>query len=188
MTVHSSAFSSCIPFTVSVLLICSFSIVTVLCDESNDGKCVSLVNGPFDFCTKGGYNNTLPFPKEFTAKLQADFATFLPYVIKRWANCSTLSLATAMECSFFVPKCGSKGKRVYPCRRVCGELLKHCQNQTDNMSEIYMDFFLASCLILPNETASSDKCFEPLNFTSNNNVPSKSFACVESVYFSVSHR
>ncbi|CAH3149633.1 unnamed protein product [Pocillopora meandrina] len=172
MPVHSPALPGCFLIKIIVLLICSLSILTVVCDESIEGKCVSLANGHFDFCTKGGYNSTLSFPKVFTAKRQAEVAGFLTFMIEEWRNCSTLSLVTAMECSFFVPKCSSKGTRVYPCRRVCGELLKQCQNDTSDYRELYMDLLLASCLILPNETASSEKCFEPPGFTPNNNISS----------------
>lgn len=173
MPVHSPALPGCFLIKIIVLLICSLSILTVVCDESLEGKCVSLADGHFDFCTKGGYNSTLSFPKEFTAKRQAEVAGFLTFMIEEWRNCSTLSLVTAMECSFFVPKCSSKGTRVYPCRRVCGELLKQCQNYTSDYRELYMDLLLAWCLILPNETASSEKCFEPPGFTPNNNISSK---------------
>ncbi|KAL9963462.1 hypothetical protein ACROYT_G026973 [Oculina patagonica] len=77
-----------------------------------------------------------------------------------------------MECSFFFPKC-SAGKRVLPCRRVCGELLKQCMNQMGNtFREVYVDFVLAECTLLPNENPSSNKCFEPPNFTTNDSVPS----------------
>ena len=166
MNVHSAViFLSCI-------LLCS--VVIVFC-EPNGGQCLSIVNGPFDICTKAGYNNTLPLPKEFTEELKIDFATFLTLVIAPWKNCSSLSLAAAIECSFFFPKC-SRGKRVLPCKRVCGELMKQCMKQWGNdYREIYMDFVLAECLMLPNETASSDTCFEPPKFTTNDSVPSKYF-------------
>lgn len=166
MNVHSAViFSSCI-------LLCS--VVTVFCGP-NDGQCLSLVNGPFDICTNAGYNNTLPLPKELTEHLQNELAIFLSRVIAPWQNCSSLSLAAAMECSFFFPKC-SKGKRVLPCKRVCGELMKQCQKQLGNdYREIYMDFVLAECLMLPDEKASSDTCFEPPKFTTNDSVPSKYF-------------
>jgi len=38
--------------------------------------------------------------------------------------------------------------------------------------EIFLDLMLSSCLSLPNEDPSSDKCFEPPNFTTNNSIPS----------------
>lgn len=165
MNLHSEVFLSC-------LLLCG--VATVLC-ESTDGQCTSLVNGPFDICTKAGYNDTLPFPKALTEQLKTELAVFLPRVIKPWLNCSSWSLAATMECSFFFPKC-STGKRVLPCRRVCGELLKQCMNQVGNdRREIFMNFLLAECMLLPNEKASSDKCFEPPNFTTNDSVPSKFF-------------
>lgn len=172
MPVYSTELPSCFFIKIRALLICSLGVLTVVHGESIEGKCVSLSNGHFDFCTKGGYNSTLSFPKEFTAERQAQMAEFLMFIIEQWRNCTTTSLATAMECSFFLPKCSSEGTRVYPCRRVCGELLKQCQKDTGEFRELYMDLFLASCLILPNETASSEKCFEPPGFSPNNNVSS----------------
>ena len=163
-SLNASIFSSCI-------LLCS--VVTIFC-ESDDGKCISLVGGPFDICTKAGYNNTLPLRKEVTDQLKSDLATYLPYYIRPWENCSSVDLATALECSFFFPKCNSEGKRVLPCRRVCGELLKQCMNQPgEDYREIHMDFVLAQCLTLPNEKASSNKCFEPPYFATNDSVSSK---------------
>jgi len=153
------------------ILLCS--VVTILC-LSNDGKCISLVGGPFDICTKAGYNNTLPLREELTDKLKSDVAKYLPYYIRTWENCSSGDLAAALECSFYFPKCNSEGKRVLPCRRVCGELLKNCLNSSSqDYREILMNFVLAQCLSLPNEAASSAKCFEPPNFSTNDSVPSK---------------
>lgn len=173
MNLHSAVFLSCI-------LLCS--VVTIFC-ESNDGQCTSLVNGPFDICTKAGYNDTLPFPEELTDKLKTEFAAFLPRIIKPWQNCSSWSLAAAVECSFYFPKC-SAGERVVPCRRVCGELLKQCSSQVGNdYREIYMDFVLAECTMLPNGKAGSDRCFEPPNFTTNDSVPSKYFILLYSLFY-----
>ena len=179
MKLHWAVFVSCILF-----LACN--VVPVLC-ASTDGQCISLVNGPFDICTKAGYNNTLPYPKELTEKTKNDIARYLPRFINYWENCSAPTLATTMECAYIVPKC-SQGKRVYPCRRVCGELLKRCntnlQMDDDNVyREIYMDFVLATCVVLPNATASSNKCYEPPNFTTNNSVPSEYFSTVSRLIF-----
>lgn len=164
MNLHLAVLSCCI-------LLCS--VATISC-ESNDGKCISLVNGPFDICTKAGYNNTLPFPKELTDELQTSIATFLPHVINPWINCSSVELAATLECSFIFPKCNSEGKRVLPCRRVCGELLKQCYSQTGpEYLEIFKDMILAECLTLPDEKPSTKKCFEPPNFTANDSVKSE---------------
>ena len=164
MSLTPTVFSSC-------LLLCS--VVTIVC-ESNDGKCTSLVGGPFDICTKPGYNNTLPFREEVTDKLLSDLATYLPYFIRTWEDCSSVELGATLECSFYFPKCNSEGKRMLPCRRVCGELLKRCLNHSgEDYREVLMNFVLAQCLSLPNETANSKKCFEPPNFSSNDGIPSK---------------
>ena len=175
MNPHSAVLSCC------TLLCC---VVIITC-ESNDGKCVSLVNGPFDICTKAGYNNTLPFPKELTAEFQTDLGIFLDIIISPWKNCSSVELAAALECSFLLPKCNSEGKRVLPCRRVCGELLKQCYNQTIQSGpeylEIFMNVILSECLTLPDENPSTKKCFEPPNFTTNDSVKSK-YSFIYSVF------
>ncbi|XP_020601605.1 uncharacterized protein LOC110040668 [Orbicella faveolata] len=166
MNLHLAVLSYCI-------LSCSVVIITC---ESNDGKCVSLVDGPFDICTKAGYNNTLPFPKELTAELQTELAEFLTVIISPWKNCSPVELAAALECSFLFPKCNSQGRPVLPCRRVCGELLKQCYNQTVQTGPEYLEIFvnviLSECLTLPDEKPSTKKCFEPPNFTTNDSVKS----------------
>ena len=163
------------------LAICSYCAllcsVVIISSESNDGKCVSLVNGPFDICTRAGYNNTLIFPKELTAEWQTEIAVYLALIIRPWENCSSLELAAALECSFLFPKCNSEGKPVLPCRRVCGELLKQCYNQTiqrgSEYLEIFMNGMLSECLNLPDENPSTKKCFEPPNFTTNDTVKSE---------------
>lgn len=175
MSLIASVFSRCI-------LLCSF--VTIVC-ESNDGKCISLVGGPFDICTKAGYNNTLPLRQEVTDIMLSDLAAYLPFFIRAWENCSSVELGAAMECSFYFPKCNSEGRRVLPCRRVCGELLKHCLSySSQDYHEVLMNFVLVQCLSLPNETASSKKCFEPPNFTTNDSVPSKYFT-LQYTFFTV---
>ena len=165
MNLIATVFSSC-------MLLCS--VVTIFC-EADDGKCIRLVGGPFDICTKAGYNNTLPLGEEVTDELLSALEAYLPYFITAWENCSSVELGAALECSFYFPKCNSEGKRVLPCRRVCGELLKHCLNHSgqEDFREVVMNFVLAQCLSLPNETASSKKCLEPPNFTTNDSVPSE---------------
>lgn len=167
MNLHLAIFAYC-------TLLCS---VVIISSGSNDGKCVSLVNGPFDICTRAGYNNTLSFPKELTAEWQSEIAVFLALIISPWENCSSVELAAALECSFLFPKCNSEGKPVLPCRRVCGELLKQCYNQTIQTGpeylEIFMNGMLSECLNLPDENPSTKKCFEPPNFTTNDTVKSE---------------
>ena len=167
--------------------ILSCGVVIIIC-ESNEGKCVSLVDGPFDICTKAGYNNTLPFPKELTAELQTELAGLLAFLIYSWRNCSSVDLAAALECSFLFPKCSAEGRMVLPCRRVCGELLKQCYNHTVQTGpesvEISMNIILSECLALPDEKPSTKKCFEPPNFSTNDSVKSEySILCSVSKVF-----
>ena len=161
----------------SSLLSCvllSSVFVSVLCvsNQSNDGKCASLVNSPFEICTTAGYNYTLPLPEKL-GPLKIEIGRLLNSLVKTWHNCSTYSVAAAMECSVLFPKCSAEGKRVYPCRRVCGEFLKQCMNEMDDDYDLYLDFVLSLCLSLPNETSVHNNCFEPPNFTTNDSVPSK---------------
>ena len=156
----------------SCVLLCI--VFTSVFRESIGGKCASLVNSPFAICTTAGYNYTLPFPPKLTGRLKAIIGRFLTSRITTWSNCSKYNVAAAMECSLTFPKCVEE-KRVYPCRRVCGEFLKQCMDTVDEFRSIYMDIFLTLCLSLPNGKPSDDKCFEPPNFTTNDSIPSKLF-------------
>jgi len=74
-----------------------------------------------------------------------------------------------MICHYVIPQC-SEGKRVYPCKRVCGELLKQCE---EKIEEPFIGYFIASCHVLPDELSSSGKCFEPPNFSTNDSIKGK---------------
>lgn len=159
----------------SYVLLCS--VFVSVCD-SHDGKCVSLVNSPLDICTAAGYNYTLPLPEKLVP-IKKEVGGLLNDIISTWSNCSTFSVAAAMECSLMFPKCSAEGKRVYPCRRVCGEFLKKCMNKMDDFRDHYLDIVLSMCLSLPNETSVGGNCFEPPNFTTNDSVPSKYRSSIE---------
>ena len=154
----------------SCILLCSV-FISILC-ELNDGKCESLVNGPFDICTTAGYNYTLPIPKKLTAQVKTDLGWFITRFITIWSNCSKYNVAAAIECSYMIPKCSS-GKRVLPCRRVCGEFLKQCMNKLDDVRDLHLEFTLSLCLSLPDDKPNDDKCFEPPNFSTNDSAPSE---------------
>lgn len=68
-------------------------------------------------------------------------------------------------CSFFIPHC-SGGKRIYPCRRVCGEFLKKCVHK---LPSNIADYAIAICHTLP-EKNSDKECFEPPNFITNDSI------------------
>ena len=153
----------------SCILLCSV-FVSVFC-ESNDGKCESVVNGPFDICTTAG-NYTLPIPKKITTSEKTEFGWFIKSMITAWNNCSKYNVAAVIQCSYWFPKCSS-GKRVLPCRRVCGEFLKQCMNKVSDHSDVYLDYTLSLCLSLPDEIPSDDKCLEPPNFSTDESVPSE---------------
>ena len=129
-------------------------------------KCNSFVDGPFGFCSKGGYNTTFEFPDILTDSLQEIVASRVQRMMSSLGNCSRNALAETLMCSFFMPQC-SEGKRVYPCKRVCGEFMKQCG---EAMPVRFVDYAIANCHVLPDESASSGKCFEPPNFKTNDSI------------------
>lgn len=129
-------------------------------------SCHSFVDGPFGFCSKAGYNTTFKFPEILTDSVQKGVAGGMRRMITSLGNCSQNALAETIACSFFIPQC-SGGERVYPCKRVCGEFLKQC---VEDLPVRFLDFIVANCHVLPNELASSGKCFEPPNFKTNDSI------------------
>lgn len=160
--------------SVCFYLFCSLSaVVTASSSLHTDrnarstGQCSSLVEGPFHFCSAAGYNKTFELPKGLTrGRLQrAAFAAKRLFQVMK--TCSQNTLLITMTCSYLVPQC-SKGNRVYPCKRVCNEFLKRCWK---SIPEFFFDYVIAVCHVLPNANASSGKCHEPPNFTTNDSIP-----------------
>lgn len=129
-------------------------------------QCNRFVEGPLAFCSAAGYNDTFEFPEGLTERKLQYAAVGFKRLFQSMTKCSQNTLAVTMGCSYAVPQC-SKGKRVYPCKRVCNEFLKQCEN---GIPEFFLDYLIASCHVLPNEKASSGKCHEPPNFTTNDSV------------------
>lgn len=153
------------------ILLLSFFYFSVFGESTSVRGCANLVNSPFEICTIAGYNHTIPFPEKLDDSGKREIAKFLTTGLKTF-SCAKPNLAAALECSFIVPKCGSNGQRVYPCKRVCGELLKQCSNSENVSNEILVEFMVGMCLSLPDEAPDGDNCFEPPNFTTNDSVPS----------------
>lgn len=130
-------------------------------------QCTRFADGPFGFCSAAGYNDTFKFPEGLPKRKLQGAAIGFKGIFQRMKNCSAIPLAVAMGCSYFIPHC-SKGKRVYPCRRVCNEFLKQCEK---GIPEFFLDYLIAACHVLPNEKASSGKCDEPPKFVTNESVP-----------------
>ena len=141
------------------MAVCCFE--TALSHDHEIDQCVSLMESPFKLCAKAGYNLTLPLPKELTDEKMEMASAALSRMMSVTKNCSQNSLAEVLGCSFMVPKC-SHGKRVHPCKRVCGEFLKQCEN---HLPEAALDYIIALCHILPNNS-----CFEPPNFQVTNDT------------------
>lgn len=154
------------------ILMLSFFYFSVFGESTSVRGCANLVNSPFEICTIAGYNHTIPFPEKLDDSGKRESAKFLTTWLKTF-RCATPNLAAALECSLIVPKCGSNGQRVYPCKRVCGELLKQCSNSENVDNEILVEFMVGLCLSLPDEAPNGDNCFEPPNFTTNDSVPSE---------------
>ncbi|KAL9963463.1 hypothetical protein ACROYT_G026974, partial [Oculina patagonica] len=153
-------------FCRSIIALSIFVLVPVFSHSIGD-TCVSLETGPFKMCMKAGYDKTVQFPEEFTEPLQEEVAMEMREFLKAVKNCSTSGLAEAIECSFVAPKCGRRGKPVYPCKQVCAEFLKHCELE---LSELELDYLISSCLVLSNGSSSCAPCFTPPNFTANESV------------------
>ena len=82
-------------------------------------------------------------------------------------NCSRNGLVETLLCHYAIPQCSGEGKRVYPCKRVCSEFLKLCE---DKIPVTFMDYVIANCHVLPDEPPSSGNCFEPANFFTNESI------------------
>lgn len=162
----------------TLAILCCISLCSVFkavfCKSNADHKCESLENTPFDVCTSAGYNYTLPLPKKLTGRLKDTISWLVNHSIVSWENCSDLNLAATMECSAMFPKCSGDGKRVLPCKRVCGEFLKQCINTASGFDALRMDYLLSMCHILPDhEKPNDEKCYEPPNFSTDDSMPSK---------------
>ena len=162
----------------TLAILCCISLCSVFkavfSNSNADHKCERLANTPFDVCTSAGYNYTLPLPRKLTGRLKDGISLFVEHTIASWENCSDLNLAATMECSALLPKCSGDGKRVLPCKRVCGEFLKQCINTASGFNALHLDYLLSMCHILPEyEKSNDEKCYEPPNFRTNNRIPSK---------------
>ena len=158
----------------SAILLCSFHAAFSSAQPRHpraSDQCHSLVDGPFRFCsTKGGYNTTFQIDPDFlTDSMLEQAAETLSESFSYFKNCSRNGLIETLICHYVIPQC-SGGKRVYPCKRVCGEFLKRCE---DRIPETLMDSFIATCHVLPDELGSSGKCFEPPNFSTNDSIKGK---------------
>ena len=130
-------------------------------------KCNNFVEGHFSFCSAAGYNETFPFPEILTEDNMEYAAKAVELRIGRaLGGCAQESLAISMICSFVLPQC-SNGNRLLPCKRVCGEFLKRCETK---MSDFSLEYTIPLCHVLPDKNATSGKCFEPPNFSTNDSV------------------
>ena len=123
--------------------------------QTANAKLKSLVNSPFNICISAGYNFSFSLPEKLNKPEFEDvLASALKTAIQIWEKCADFNLVVTMECSSTFPKCGNGGKRVLPCKRVCGELLKKClytDFRGSSFMQKYMEELLALCLSLPDE-------------------------------------
>lgn len=159
-----------------VMLLCSFDAALSSPDEwlaqlrylrsTSDSKCHSFADGPFSFCSKSGYNTTFKYPEHLTDSKLNRTAISIQRVLSTVDSCSLdANVGESLMCSFFIPHC-SGGKRIYLCRRVCGEFLKKCMHK---LPPNIADYAVAICHTLP-EKNSDKECFEPPNFITNDSV------------------
>ena len=133
-------------------------------------KCNNFVEGHFSFCSAAGYNETFPFPEILTEdNMEYAAKAVESRILQALRSCPRESLAMSIICSFVLPQC-SKGKRVLPCKRVCGEFLKRCETK---MSNFTLEYSIQLCHVLPDEKPSGGKCYEPPNFSANDSVKGK---------------
>ena len=152
-------------FNVGTVCAASSSLTTGRHARSSD-QCNNFVESPFAFCLVAGYNETFKFPDFLTGDMLQGAANTFKNLWQNLKNCSNNTLAVTMGCSYVLPQC-SKGNPVYPCKRVCSEFLKQCEQ---GIPDFLIDYIIASCHVLPDEKALSGKCHEPPNFTANDNV------------------
>lgn len=154
----------------SAILLCSFDAAFSSAQPRHpraSGQCRSFVDGPLGFCSAiGGYNTTFQYPDIVTDSVLEKVANRLRRYFSTLNNCSKIGLVESLYCSFAIPYC-SGGQRVYPCKRVCSEFLKQCE---ETLPPTFLDYIIANCHVLPNELASSGKCFEPPNFYTNESI------------------
>ena len=152
------------------VLLCSFDAAFSSAQPRHpraSDQCRSFVDGPLGFCSaKTGYNTTFQYPDIVTDSVLEKVANRLRKFFSSLNNCSQIGLVESLYCSYALPHC-SAGRRVYPCKRVCSEFLKQCE---DKIPVTFMDYVIANCHVLPDEQASSGKCFEPTNFFTNESI------------------
>ena len=110
-----------------------------------------------------GYNYTVKFQQE------KHFNTSYTNLISQsniFGNCSEYS--NVIHCSIHFPRCKENlGGPYLPCKRVCDEYIKGCQEE---IIQGYQEWVVGLCQLLPESDDPKmakgylDKCFEPPNF------------------------
>lgn len=144
------------------ILLVFLSTVVDLFNAQGPGKCVSLHKGPLSKCSLAGYNYSYPLPKDLSKRSLSSITSSVRYIMKTIQNCSIGGIAETMTCSFIAPNCKGSGEKPFlPCRRVCSEFLKRCEN---TIPDFLIDVLVALCTLLPNGTAADGTCYEPPKF------------------------
>ena len=129
-------------------------------------QCIPLKGSYAEKCgTLGAYNQTYKLPYEMSKEGKETMSEIISYVFEQMENCSVGAMGELLACtSMIAPSCTEgQGKHTLPCRRVCSEFLKRCVNTSDMMVHL-TGYLLSLCTLLPNSTASSNKCLEPPGF------------------------
>jgi len=123
-------------------------------------RCVPLLNTPLSQCSAAGYNDSYPVPKDLSKRSILSIKSNVRLIMKMIRNCSIGGIAESMVCSFIAPHCKGNGEKPFlPCRRVCSEFLKRCE---ETLPDFIIDMMISLCSILPNATERI--CYEPPNF------------------------
>ncbi|XP_032229031.2 uncharacterized protein LOC5504811 [Nematostella vectensis] len=114
-------------------------------------------------CTAAGYTTTFPVPPNVSKRSLRWVGFYHKYLVNGVKNCSVAQIGEAIGCAMYAPYCREgSSEPLLPCRRICTEFLKRCEG---SVPEWWIDDFIGRCVLLPDETAASGKCYEPPQFT-----------------------
>ncbi|XP_032234287.2 uncharacterized protein LOC116616314 [Nematostella vectensis] len=146
------------------------SPLTLASQNSTHQACIPLKGTPLEGCLFAGYNTTYSIPTSIRLSDAAEsrIRNFISALLKMITQCSAAQIGEVVFCSEFAPYCRETDDGPFlPCRRVCSEYLKRCEG---TVGQYFLEFSVGMCSLLPNDTASSGKCYEPPGFDRYHNV------------------
>ena len=132
--------------------------------------CERLDASLFSSCVSIGHTQTFPLPSSVD---QQRISTLLLHLQNITSKCAaSQNVSSTFYCGVFLPLCVEKREEpLWPCRRVCAEFVAGCNN---TLSSDHLDYYGSMCNVLPDSNATSNECFEPVNFTVTSNSNGKS--------------